>query len=404
MPKICAAMLMRTILTSSLFLLLKLASGIDPTANSIQVTYQEVGPSAFATTFKITVQPVDLTDCKGNKVTFSVIAEGGVGAIHYRWKRKLPTETIFTSFGAKDSTKLPVYNIGERNEPPSGTQYLVEVSDQDTTLTSGIAVLTVNQITGIAPTGVASYTVNQGENLWFKVLTSGNTPSAYQWIKKYGSNDWRDLADNATISGSQREQLSLTKLLVADSGIYKLRVTFPTINGGQCVETSTITRKINVTPVEDHEPPVFRNLNNGSITFCPVDLEKADWDEARADILPVRVNHYQLSKYSKLFDLTTDHFSDNVTPSALLILHWGIYSTLPPFDPVLDEAGTPLDNRTGQISQHPENIDFDGGPSGSQTCQIIFWLEDGAGNLTPDSLRYKIGVIIPQRPEIISDF
>ena len=397
-------MLINNILNITLLLLMKLASGIDPPANRIQVTYQEVESSAFASTLRISVQPVDQTDCKGNKITFSVITEGGDGMIHYLWKRKRPEDVAFASFGAKDSTKLPVYNIGVGSESPGGTQYQVVVGDQKDTLTSGIAVLTVNEITGIAPTGMANYTVNQGENLWFKVLTSGNVPSAYQWIKKYGSNDWRDLIDNATISGSESEQLSLTKILLADSGIYKLRVTFPTINGNQCVETSTITRKIKVTPVEDHDPPVFLNLNNGNVTFCPVDLEKADWDEARADILPVRVNHYQLSKYSKLFDLTTDHFSDNVTPSALLILHWGIYSTLPPFDPVLDEAGTPLDNQTGQISQHPENIDFDGGPSGGRTCQIIFWLGDGAGNLTPDSLRYKIGVIIPQRPEIISDF
>ena len=397
-------MLMRTILTSVLFLLVKLASAIDSPANKIQVTYQEVGLSAFASNLKISVQPTDQTDCKENKVTFSVNAEGGVGAIHYFWKRKLPKDTVFTSFGAKDSTKLPVSKIGVGDESPSGTQYKVEVKDQDTTLTSGIAVLTVNEITGIAPTGVASYTVNQGENLWFKVLTSGNVPSAYQWIKKYGSNDWRDLIDNATISGSQREQLNLTKLLVADSGIYKLRVTFPTVNGNQCVETSTIIRKINVAPVEDHEPPVFQNLNNGSITLCPVDLEKADWDELLSDIVPARVKYYQLHKYSTLFDLPADHFSDNITPSALLVLHWGIYSSGPPFIPILDEAGTPLDNRVGQISLHPENIDFEGSSSGSQTYQIIFWLEDGAGNVTPPDLRHKIEVTIPQRPEIISDF
>jgi hypothetical protein len=397
-------MLMRTILAFSLFLLIKLASGIDPPANRIQVTYQEVESSAFAGTLTITVQPVDQADCKGNKITFSVIAEGGIGTIHYLWKRKRPADVAFASFGAKDSTKLPVYNIGVGSESPGGTQYQVLVCNQNDTLASTIALLTVNEITGIAPTGVSSYTVNQGENLWFKVLTSGNVPSAYQWIKKYGSNDWRDLVDNATISGSRREQLNLTKLLIADSGIYKLRVTFPTVNGNQCVETSTITRKINVIPVEDHEPPVFQNLNNGNITLCPVDLEKADWDESLADIVPIRVKYYQLHKYSALFDLPADHFSDNITPSALLILHWGIYSSSPPFNSILDEAGTPLDNRIGQISLHPENIDFEGSPSGSQTYQIIFWLEDGAGNVTPPDLRHKIALTIPQRPEIISDF
>ena len=111
-------MLMRTILTSSLFLLIKLASGIDPPANKIQVTYQEAGSSALATTLRISVQPVDQTDCKGNKITFSVIAEGGIGAIRYLWKRKRPADAAFASFGAKDSTKLPVCDIGVGSESP----------------------------------------------------------------------------------------------------------------------------------------------------------------------------------------------------------------------------------------------------------------------------------------------
>ncbi len=388
----------------SLFLLLRISFGTDTPGRNTWVTYRDIDLSTLSNPLNITVQPVNQADCKGNKITFSVTAEGGAGAIHYQWKRKRPSDASFALFGAKDSTKLPVYNIGTGSEAPNGTLYQVTVTDQDTVVNSSIASLTVNEITGIAPVGVATYTVNQGENLWFKVLTSGNIPNAYQWIKKYGTNDWRNLTDNSTLSGSQREQLDFTKISLADSGIYKLRVTFPTINGNQCIETSTITRRVFVNPVVDNEPPIFLNMNNEYKTLCPEDLIQADWSESMDDILPVRIRYYHFRKYSTLFDLPTIQFSDNVTPSAALILHWGIFSVTSPFNSIRDEAGTLLDDKIGQISLHPENIDFENQISGDQTYQIVFWLEDGAGNLTPVANRHKIEVTVPLRPEIISDF
>lgn len=393
-------MLKRASLFAVLFLLGTMASGIAPNLPP----YQEVGCPASAALLKITVQPVDQSDCKGNKATFSVVAEGGMGVISYRWKRKRPADVSFLVFGAKDSTKLPVYNIGVGSEAPSGTQYQVEVINQNDTLVSAPATLTVNQITGIAPTGVSTYTVDEGSNLWFRALTSGNVPSGFQWIKKFGSGDWRDLTDNATISGSLEEQLNFTQLLVSDSGLYRLRVTFPTINGNHCVETSTITRKIYVTPVEDKAPPVFLHLINRDTTFCPEPLETAGWSDPTADIQPARTNFYRLPKFSTLFDLPVGSLSDNVTPAALLILHWGMYATGPPYAPLLDEAGTPLDNKSGQLSLHPESIRLKSDFPGIPACQIVFWLEDRAGNLTPDSLRHRINVSVAPRPEITGRF
>jgi hypothetical protein len=391
-----------TVMGISLFLLLKLMPGFDSTEKNSPVKYHENGTAEFAGLLGISVQPVDQTDCKGNKVTFSVVTNGGVGTIHYQWQRKRPGDAGFASFGAVDSTKLPVYNIGVGNEAPDGTIYQVVVTDQASVVMSGPASLKVNQITGIAPIGVATYTKNQGDDLWFKVLTTGNSPLAYQWIKKQGPNNWTDLTDNSIIAGSRAEQLNFNKISVADSGIYKVRVIFPTINGSQCTETSSITRTVHIIP--DTEPPVFINLGNKDTTLCPEVLEQAVWVDSLSDIMPVRTRFYKLNKSNSAFDLSNIHFSDNVTPTAELVLHWGIYSALFPFAPITDETGTPLDDRIGQISQHPENINFETPESGSQTCQIIFWLEDGAGNLTPASERYKLTVMIPPRPEILSNF
>lgn len=352
----------------------------------------------------IKVQPTNQTDCKGNKVSFSVLIDGNNGIVHYEWLRKRPHDTSFATFGAKDSTKLPVYNIGSGSEAPDGTMYQVHVSDQRGMVTSVIAYLNVNQIAGISPVGVANITLNQGEDLPLKVLTSGNSPLSYQWIKKFGANDWRDVEDDSTISGSQSEQLNFKLISVSDSGIYKIRVTFPTMNGNHCTETSTIARRINVTPIVDSEPPVFVDLGNESKILCQKDLEQASWNDSLRNILPMTANFYQLREHSTIFDLSSSHFSDNLTPADELILHWGIFRNENPALPINDESGTILDNRIGQISLHPEKIDFTSRLVGSLPDQIIFWLEDKSGNLTPDSLRYKIKIVVAQRPEIIRNF
>ncbi|MEK7719405.1 MAG: immunoglobulin domain-containing protein [Bacteroidota bacterium] len=387
-----------------ILLLLKPASAIDFNVEIILENYRESALPFMETTLNIKVQPENQADCKGNKATFSVVAEGGTGPVHYLWKRKRPQDVEFSTFGAKDSTKLAVYNIGSATDSPDGTLYQVTVSDQINMVMSVIATLTVNQISGISPVGVATYTLNQGENLWLKVLTSGNIPLAYQWIKKFGSNDWRNISDNATLSGSQRVQLDFTKIAIADSGTYKIRVSFPTINGNQCTETSTITRRIYVNPVVDTIPPRFINLVTQYVTLCQKDLEQAVWNDSLSDIIPDRIDYCRFPGQSPVFDLSSAHFSDNITPNAKLILHWGIFAIADPLTPMLDEAGTRLEDMVGPIALYNELIDIGYNPTGEAACRIIYWLEDETGNLTPQPLRHQIYVMVSRRPEIVSDF
>ena len=390
------------ILITSILLLLKSVSAHSNTDNIRSRT--RISSISVSGSLQIVTQPMNQADCKGNKITFSVMAEGGNGKLHYQWKRKRPEESGFLIFGAADSLKLAVYNIGVGSESPDGTVYQVIVSDQNSSIVSASALLTVNQITGIAPVGVATYNMNQGENLWFKVLTSGNAPSAYQWIKRIGSGNWRDLSDNSVISGSQHEQLNFSGLSIADSGLYKLRVTFPTINGNQCIETSSITRKINVKPAPDDQPPVFLLLQDEHISFCPADLALANWSDAIGDISPARIDSYRLSGHSTQFNIPADHFSDNVTQSSDLILHWGIFKVGNQMVVWKDEVGNLLNDSLGQISLHPENIDFPSPESGTQNYRIIFWLEDLAGNLTPEDQRHHIELVVLHRPEISRNF
>jgi len=387
-----------------ILLLIKPVEGINISSTNTSKNNSGSALPFMESLLSIKVQPVNQTDCKGNKATFTVVAEGGTGPIHYQWMRKRPQDSGFSLFGAKDSTKLAVYNIGSANDSPDGTLYQVTVSDQITMVPSTIASLTVNQITGISPLGVATYTLNQGENLWLKVLTSGNVPQAYQWIKKFGPSDWRDLADDFTISGSQGIQLNFIKIAVADSGIYKIRVSFPTINGNQCTETSTITRRIYVTPVADTIPPCFVNLVSQNITLCQKDLEQAAWNDSISDIFPHRLDYCRLPNQSPVFDILYDHFSDNLTPNAKLKLHWGIFTLANPRMPLQDDAGASLADMIGPIALHSEFIEIVYNPTGEASCQVIYWLEDETGNLTPEPQRYGLNVTVTKRPEIVSDF
>lgn len=384
--------------------ILESLTGIEASKKSSPFMYPVWLSVASPGPLRIIVQPTDQSDCKGNKVTYSVVTEGGNGPIHYQWKRKRVGDTGFTPFGARDSVKLPVYNIGIGVEAPDKTQYQVIVTDQDSTITSVTVTLLVNQITGISPTGVATYNLNQGDNVAFKVLSSGSNPLAFQWIKRYGLNDWRDLPDNSTVSGSNSAQFTLRKVALADSGTYKVRVTFPTINGNQCTETSSISRKINVSPVIDSDPPTFQNLDSGLLNFCPEDLVQANWNDSISNILPSEKSVYRFHKGDTVFDLSVKNFADNITPQEDLILHWGIFESGNQLTAIRDTSGSTLTNMTGQISMHPQNIDFENSTGSNQVFQVIFWLEDAAGNLTPENSRHKIVVEILPRPVILNNF
>ncbi len=384
--------------------ILKFLTGAESSEKSIRFTYLESSLITSPGPLRIIVQPTDQSDCKGNKVTYSIVVEGGIGTIHYQWRRKRIGEAGFVTFGARDSIKLPVYNIGTGLEAPDKTQYQVMVTDQDSTLTSAIASLLVNQITGISPTGVATYNLNQGDNVAFKALYSGSSPLSFQWIKKYGTNDWRDLSDNVRVSGSNSAQLTLKKITLADSGLYKVRVDFPTLNGNQCTETSSITRKINVSPIVDTEPPTFINSDTRLFHFCPDDPELANWNESMSNILPLGKCVYQFQKYSTVFDLPVANFADNITPSEELILHWGIFESGSQLKAIKDSSGLLLSDIIGQISLHAQNIDFENSTESNRIFQVIFWLEDEAGNLTPEPSRHKIIVEILPRPIILSNF
>lgn len=362
------------------------------------------GPATYMTSdpLAIAIQPSDQVNCKGNKVTFAVAAIGGEGKIHFSWLRKRPGEPGFSSFGAKDSTKLPVAAVGGA-ESPDGTLYKVVLSDLSASITSREAVLTVNQVTGISPVGTATFTVREGENLSFRVLTAGRAPVSWQWIRRAGTNDWRSLTDNQIRTGCQSDQLLFNGITPADTGTYKVRITFPTTATGQCTETSTVSRKILVVAARDTEPPTFLQTGNEIIPFCPDQLIDAEWSDPASALVATGGGNHVIPAHCNKYDLSPALFRDNQTDTSGLILHWGIFQPGNNSIAITDMNGIRLDNQTGQVSGYPVSIPL-GDQDDNTEYEIVYWLEDKAGNLTPDSARYRKILRLVSLPALTGNF
>jgi Bacterial Ig-like domain (group 2). len=187
----------------------------------------------------ITSQPLPQTDCYGNQVEFSVTVSGGVGTITYQWQQKPPSGT-FTDISGANAALLSINNIGMYSQNIDGTEYRVLITDNCGTIVSNSAILHVNAITDLQPASGTS-TICYGGNFSYSVSTQGTVVS-YQWSFNNGSG-WVDLTNNAIYSGVTSSQLVISNATTAQSGAYRVSVTFTTLNQPvgypTCVEVSS---------------------------------------------------------------------------------------------------------------------------------------------------------------------
>ena len=199
----------------------------------------------------ITVQPADQLDCEGLIVSFHVVATGS--GLTYTWQRKKPSGT-FTDIPVEPNVTYPsqgtirLENVGN-SDAPDGTQYRVIITNSDNcSITSSIATLYVNEITGINPIST-NVTICQGQNYSYQVTT--NHPSnvvSYQWKKWNNPGQWDYVIDGGPISGSTTDHLVFTGATPSESGKYKVTVVFHS-SGADCNVTSdTRDRTLNVNP------------------------------------------------------------------------------------------------------------------------------------------------------------
>jgi polygalacturonase len=151
----------------------------------------------------ITTQPQGLTVIPGKFATFNVVASGSP-PLNYQWY--FNTNTILS--GATGAT-LTLTNV----QPANAGIYSVVVSNNEGSVTSSNAVLTVNT-NPAAPVFIlqpASLHVYAGDNVSFTATAVGTQPISYQWNKA-----------SVPIPGATLTTLSLTNVQPADAGAYSL--------------------------------------------------------------------------------------------------------------------------------------------------------------------------------------
>lgn len=180
---------------------------------------------------------------------------GSSGTTYYQWQQRPPGGS-FSDISGATSALLAVDNIGVNKQNVNGTEYRVLITDEEGTITSDPALLSINSITDLTP-AVVNSTVCNGGSITYKVYTAGDV-IGYQWSWNNGSG-WTYLSDGGSYSGTTTSQLTISNAAIAQSGSYRVSVNFPTLNqppaDPTCIETSS-TRERNLVIREPFLPPV----------------------------------------------------------------------------------------------------------------------------------------------------
>ncbi len=166
-------------------------------------------------------QPVSVVTNVGADVAFTVGATGSP-PLSYQWQfndNNLPGAT---------SATLTLTNV----QTDQAGSYAVLVTNVAGSVTSSNALLTV-AVSPVITQQPAGVTINQGASVSFAVAAAGLSPLSYQWQ----FND-TNLTDNARITGSQSNVLTLDSIETGDSGTYQVVVTNAY---GSAAATATIT-------------------------------------------------------------------------------------------------------------------------------------------------------------------
>jgi hypothetical protein len=193
----------------------------------------------------ITTQPVNQLDCEGRDVNFKVVGTGS--GLSYSWHYKKPGDLSFTPISSATSNVsnfntniITIRNVGS-TQFPNGTQYQVVVSNGICSVTSNIAMLTVNEITDItSPALTPSQTKTEvrlcsGANYSYTVVTSyPSNVVSYQWKINIGGA-WNNVVDGLSTHyvGAKTATLSIINGTPSESGRYQVYITFRS-SGSDC--------------------------------------------------------------------------------------------------------------------------------------------------------------------------
>jgi len=156
------------------------------------------GPARAVT---IVAPPAGADRAVGEAHTFTVRAETGRGALHYRWQK----DGVNLPHAVTDSLTLDPVDLDDAG------RYVCVVSDAAGQDRSPPATLTVFGIASPPADGVCP----PGQRHTFAVKAAGGNgaPIAYQWYK-----------DNVAVPGATRASLTLNPVRIADAGVYACTV------------------------------------------------------------------------------------------------------------------------------------------------------------------------------------
>jgi Concanavalin A-like lectin/glucanases superfamily/Immunoglobulin domain/Bacterial Ig domain/Immunoglobulin I-set domain len=187
---------------------------------------------------KITTQPVGRTVLQGTNVSFTVTATG-TAPLSYQWARNA------SALGGATSSTLNLTNVALS----AGGNYTVIVSNVAGSVTSIVAVLTVQPVPPTITSQPVSLTVKEGTNVSFTVAATGTATLMYQW------------AFNSTnVLGATNATLSLSNVALSASGSYVVVVS----NSGGSVTSQVAALTVQPLPPAIVTPPTNQTVNEGS--------------------------------------------------------------------------------------------------------------------------------------------
>ncbi|MBG6110854.1 hypothetical protein IWX84_001736 [Flavobacterium sp. CG_9.10] len=198
----------------------------------------------------IASQPVSQLDCEGASVSFNVVASG---ATTYTWKYKLPGGSFatmpVTNVTYPTISKITVAKVGSA-QFPDGTQFQVIVFNGTCSVSSSIATLSVNEITGItgSPLVTQCYGTNYALTASVSVTAIPNVVS-YQWKKSITSGVWTVVDNVGKYSGATTASLNITGGTPSESAAYRVYITFNNSTTQCSVDSSTRERQITFLPL-----------------------------------------------------------------------------------------------------------------------------------------------------------
>lgn len=188
----------------------------------------------------ITDEPQDRNVNQGGSALFSVTATGDA-PLAYQW---FFDDTLLA--GATDSSFTR-----DDVQPADAGGYSVVVSNASGSVTSAVAMLTVNVPPAIT-TQPQHATVNQGGTAGFTIVATGTAPLAYQWY--FGG---------LPLAGATDSSHTVKNVQPADAGNYSVEV----LNVAGQTTSSNATLGVNVPPAVDTHPQSQAIKWSSNITF-----------------------------------------------------------------------------------------------------------------------------------------